>query len=196
MATGLPKTPPQNWHPLPAASAGPFAPGAYYADLTPAPPTQHDPFRHLRPLAPPLARTSPSPLAHQQQVAEYVQRQNSALRGLWINPEEFARRTQVLLASLGQKHPDGSPENWAHHLLNLNDQGVVGSSQKLFAKTSSKTPSNAMNFATLSMKSTPRPIPEPSPIPLTWKGRSMSSAEPPSTLMTPPESRNGKIKKN
>ncbi|KAG6893654.1 hypothetical protein C0992_009209, partial [Termitomyces sp. T32_za158] len=48
---GLPETPPQNWHPLPAASARPFALGAYYADPTPAPPTWHDPFRHLRPLA-------------------------------------------------------------------------------------------------------------------------------------------------
>ncbi|KAG6893420.1 hypothetical protein C0992_010047, partial [Termitomyces sp. T32_za158] len=123
---GLPKTPPQNWHPLPTASAGPFAPGAYYADPAPAPPARHDPFRHSRPLAPPLARTPPSPLARRQRVAMYVQRQNSALQGLRMNPKEFAWRTQTLLTSLGQKHPDGAPEDWAHRLLDLNDQGIVG----------------------------------------------------------------------
>ncbi|KAG6894867.1 hypothetical protein C0992_004257 [Termitomyces sp. T32_za158] len=123
---GLPKTPPQNWHPLPIASAGPFAPGAYYTDPAPAPPAWHDPFRHSRPPAPPLARIPPSPLARRQQVAEYVQQRNSALQGLRMNPKEFARRTQTLLASLGQRHLDGTPEDWAHRLLDLNDQGVTG----------------------------------------------------------------------
>ncbi|KAG6870761.1 hypothetical protein C0992_012519, partial [Termitomyces sp. T32_za158] len=33
---------------------------------------------------------------------------------------------QTLLASLGQKHPDGAPEDWAHRLLDLNDQGIAG----------------------------------------------------------------------
>ncbi|KAG6892933.1 hypothetical protein C0992_011840 [Termitomyces sp. T32_za158] len=33
---------------------------------------------------------------------------------------------QTLLASLGQKHPDGAPKDWAHRLLDLNDQGIVG----------------------------------------------------------------------
>ncbi|KAG6896331.1 hypothetical protein C0992_008950 [Termitomyces sp. T32_za158] len=53
---GLPKTPPQNWHPLPAASARPFALGAYYAGPTPVHPTQHDPLT--------LAPSSPSPGTH------------------------------------------------------------------------------------------------------------------------------------
>ncbi|KAG6894192.1 hypothetical protein C0992_007152 [Termitomyces sp. T32_za158] len=33
---------------------------------------------------------------------------------------------QTLLASLGQKYPDSALEDWAHRLLDLNDQGVVG----------------------------------------------------------------------
>ncbi|KAG6872817.1 hypothetical protein C0992_009329, partial [Termitomyces sp. T32_za158] len=76
---------------------------------------------HLPQHAPP-----PSPLARRQRVAEYVQRRNSALQRLRMNPEEFTRRTQTLLASLGQKHPDGAPKDWAHRLLDLNDQGIAG----------------------------------------------------------------------
>ncbi|KAG6893081.1 hypothetical protein C0992_011318, partial [Termitomyces sp. T32_za158] len=123
---GLPETPPQNWHPLPVASAGPFAPGAYYAGPAPVAPARHNPFQHSRPLAPPPARTPPSPLAHRQSIAEYVKRRNSVLRGLRISPEEFARRTQTLLWGLGQRYPDGSPEDWAHRLLDFNDQGAAG----------------------------------------------------------------------
>ncbi|KAG6879266.1 hypothetical protein C0992_004013 [Termitomyces sp. T32_za158] len=99
---GLPKTLPHNWHPIPTASAGPFAPGAYYAGPTPAPPTQHDPFQHLQPLAPLLAHTPPSLLARWQQVADYVQQRYSVLQGLQISPEEFAHRVQTLLLWLGQ----------------------------------------------------------------------------------------------
>ncbi|KAG6893721.1 hypothetical protein C0992_008917 [Termitomyces sp. T32_za158] len=43
-----------------------------------------------------------------------------------MNPKEFAQRTQTLLASLGQKHLDSALEDWAHCLLDLNDQGVAG----------------------------------------------------------------------
>ncbi|KAG6886997.1 hypothetical protein C0992_001262 [Termitomyces sp. T32_za158] len=33
---------------------------------------------------------------------------------------------QTLLLGLGQKYPDGAPEDWAHCLLNFNDQGAAG----------------------------------------------------------------------
>ncbi|KAG6895236.1 hypothetical protein C0992_002447, partial [Termitomyces sp. T32_za158] len=32
----------------------------------------------------------------------------------------------TLLWSLGQKYPDGPPEDWAHHLLDFNNQGAAG----------------------------------------------------------------------
>ncbi|KAG6884038.1 hypothetical protein C0992_007136 [Termitomyces sp. T32_za158] len=81
---------------------------------------------HSRPRAPPPARTPPSPLAHQQSIAEYVKRRNSVLRGLRISPEEFAHQTQTLLWDLGQKYPNGSPEDWVHRLLDFNNQGAAG----------------------------------------------------------------------
>ncbi|KAG6894739.1 hypothetical protein C0992_004906 [Termitomyces sp. T32_za158] len=121
----LPETPPHNWHPLPVASAGPFTPGAYYAGPALVSPARHDPFQHSQPLAPPPARTPPSPLAHQQSIAEYVKRRNSVLQGLQISPEEFAHWIQTLLWGLGQKYPDRPPEDWAHRLLDFNDQGAA-----------------------------------------------------------------------
>ncbi|KAG6875471.1 hypothetical protein C0992_003729 [Termitomyces sp. T32_za158] len=39
--------------------------------------------------------------------------------------EEFARRAQTLLLGLGQKYPNSPLEDWAHHLLDFNDQGAT-----------------------------------------------------------------------
>ncbi|KAG6886820.1 hypothetical protein C0992_002188 [Termitomyces sp. T32_za158] len=143
----LPETLLHNQHPLPVTSTGPFTPGAYYAGPAPAPPTRHDPFQHSWPLAPPLARTPPSPLAHRQQLADYVKHQNSVLRRLWISPEEFARRTQTLLLGLGQKYPDGAPEDWAHRFLDFNNQGAAGLVDKIYVSPNPGTFDNPTDLA-------------------------------------------------
>ncbi|KAG6874721.1 hypothetical protein C0992_006842, partial [Termitomyces sp. T32_za158] len=121
-----PKSHPKIGTPSPPPAPGPlpWEPTTPTLPPLPLPGTTHSDTHalwHLRRHAPP-----PSLLARWQRVAKYIQRRNSALQGLRMYSEEFVRRTRTLLASLGQKHPDGTPEDWAHRLLDLNEKGIAG----------------------------------------------------------------------
>ncbi|KAG6890986.1 hypothetical protein C0992_011517 [Termitomyces sp. T32_za158] len=113
-----------------------------------------------------------------------------------MNPKEFAQKTQTLLARLGQKHPDGAPKDWAHRLLNLNDQGVTGQLPEAICKDLQQNAfkRNKLRYLVDEVHTSPNPRTFASPTDPTRSFHVQWGA--PSTLMMPPESQNGKIKKN